>query len=121
MSAQVFSRTDQVTDSERFYNSILELLDDADEKGEVDQLIAWWNRCVICEIRDLLLMKVTDKYFRYTLMSNDSRPKTAHSPGFARSAWSIRKEKQMQLVNPSDMNFGTIDLIPSCILHTKYL
>ena len=42
-SAQVFSRTDLVTDSERFYNSILELLDDAAEKGEVDQLIAWWN------------------------------------------------------------------------------
>ena len=41
MSAQVFSHTDQVTDSERFYNSILELLDDADEKGEVNQLIAW--------------------------------------------------------------------------------
>ena len=43
-SAQVFSRTDLITDSERFYNSILELLDDPEEKGEVDQLMAWWNR-----------------------------------------------------------------------------
>ena len=43
-SAQVFSRTDQVTDSERFYNSILELLEDLDEKDEVNQLMAWWNR-----------------------------------------------------------------------------
>ena len=43
-SAQVFSCTDLVTDSERFYNSILELLDDPEEKGEVDELMTWWNR-----------------------------------------------------------------------------
>ncbi|KIJ64152.1 hypothetical protein HYDPIDRAFT_69532, partial [Hydnomerulius pinastri MD-312] len=42
--AQVFSCTDLVTDSERFYNSIIELLDDADEKDEVDLLLTWWNR-----------------------------------------------------------------------------
>ncbi|KAG9313214.1 hypothetical protein JVU11DRAFT_6673 [Chiua virens] len=46
MSAQVFSRTDLVTDSEHFYNSILELLFDPDEKEEVDQLLLWWNRQV---------------------------------------------------------------------------
>ncbi|KAF9230892.1 hypothetical protein BU15DRAFT_56753, partial [Melanogaster broomeanus] len=45
-SAQVFSRTDLVTDSERFYNSILDLLDDPEEKVEVDQLLTWWNRQV---------------------------------------------------------------------------
>ncbi|KAF9241133.1 hypothetical protein BU15DRAFT_45179, partial [Melanogaster broomeanus] len=45
-SAQVFSRTDHVTDSERFYNSILDLLDDDNEKDEVDQLLTWWNRQV---------------------------------------------------------------------------
>ena len=44
MSAQVFSRTDLVTDSERFYISILELLEDSDEKDEVEQLLTWWNR-----------------------------------------------------------------------------
>ncbi|KIJ13126.1 hypothetical protein PAXINDRAFT_81681, partial [Paxillus involutus ATCC 200175] len=43
--AQVFSRTDLVTDSEHFYTSILELLDDPKEK-EVDQLLIWWNRYV---------------------------------------------------------------------------
>ncbi|KIM66147.1 hypothetical protein SCLCIDRAFT_44672, partial [Scleroderma citrinum Foug A] len=43
-SAQVFSRSDHVTDSEQFYNSILELLDDPDEKEEVMQLLTWWNR-----------------------------------------------------------------------------
>ena len=45
-SAQVFSRTDHVTDSERFYNSILELLEDPEEKDEVNQLMTWWNRYV---------------------------------------------------------------------------
>ena len=44
MSAQVFSQTDHVTDSEWFYNSILDLLDDHDEWDEVDQLLTWWNR-----------------------------------------------------------------------------
>ena len=43
-SAQVFSRTDHVTDSERFYSSILELLEDLEEKDEVNQLMTWWNR-----------------------------------------------------------------------------
>ena len=46
MSTQTFSRTDLVTDSERFYNSVLELLEDPDEKDEVDQLMGWWNRYV---------------------------------------------------------------------------
>ncbi|KAL4077988.1 hypothetical protein J3A83DRAFT_4186238 [Scleroderma citrinum] len=41
--AQVFSHTDLMMDSECFYNSILELLNDPDEKGEVNQLMAWWN------------------------------------------------------------------------------
>ncbi|KAI5994386.1 hypothetical protein EDD15DRAFT_2387764 [Pisolithus albus] len=35
-SAQVFSRTDLITDSERFYSSIMELLDDPDESDEAD-------------------------------------------------------------------------------------
>lgn len=43
-SAQVFSRTDLITDSERFYNSILELLNDREEREEVEQLMLWWNR-----------------------------------------------------------------------------
>ena len=43
-SAQVFSWTDLVTDSERFYSSIVELLNDPDEMEEVDQLMMWWNR-----------------------------------------------------------------------------
>ena len=44
MSSPVFSRTDSVTDSERFYNSLLELFEDPDEQQEVSELMAWWNR-----------------------------------------------------------------------------
>ncbi len=43
-SSSVFSRTDTITDSERFYNSILELLEEPDEFEEVDSLLLWWNR-----------------------------------------------------------------------------
>ncbi|KAL4065893.1 hypothetical protein J3A83DRAFT_4190202 [Scleroderma citrinum] len=40
-SAQIFSQTDLVTDSEHFYSSIVELLDDPDEKEEVHKLMTW--------------------------------------------------------------------------------
>jgi len=45
-SSSTFSRTDKVTDSETFYTSILSLLEDPDEKEEVDALLTWWNRQV---------------------------------------------------------------------------
>lgn len=45
-SSNVFSRTDTTTDSERFYNSLLELLEDPEEVVEVNALIIWWNRWV---------------------------------------------------------------------------
>lgn len=43
-SSSTFSRTDLVTDSETFYKSILGLLEDPEEKAEVDALLIWWNR-----------------------------------------------------------------------------
>ena len=43
-SSPVFSRTDTITDSERFYNSVLDLFDDVEEKQEVNDLMTWWNR-----------------------------------------------------------------------------
>ncbi len=43
-SSPVFSRTDTVTDSERFYNSILDLFEDVEENEEVNDLLLWWNR-----------------------------------------------------------------------------
>ncbi|KAG1897448.1 uncharacterized protein F5891DRAFT_982631 [Suillus fuscotomentosus] len=43
-SSSVFSRTDTVTDSETFYHSILDLLEDPDECEEVADLMTWWTR-----------------------------------------------------------------------------
>ncbi|KAG2056215.1 hypothetical protein BDR06DRAFT_981606 [Suillus hirtellus] len=42
-SSSVFSRTDTVTDSETFYHSLLDLLEDQDESREVTELLLWWN------------------------------------------------------------------------------
>ncbi|KAJ3540837.1 hypothetical protein NMY22_g4128 [Coprinellus aureogranulatus] len=44
MSSNIFSRTDQMTDSEGFYNLIVDLLEDPDEKDEVTSLLKWWNQ-----------------------------------------------------------------------------
>ncbi|KIM86989.1 hypothetical protein PILCRDRAFT_4229 [Piloderma croceum F 1598] len=43
-SASVFSRSDTVTDSERFYHSVVEYFEDVDEQEEVKELLVWWNR-----------------------------------------------------------------------------
>jgi hypothetical protein len=53
-SSPIFSRTDLSTDSERFYSSILDLFEDPDEREEVNDLTAWWNRsvntCFVCKL-----------------------------------------------------------------------
>ncbi|KAG1833199.1 hypothetical protein DFJ58DRAFT_719467 [Suillus subalutaceus] len=43
-SSSVFSHTDTVTDSEKFYHSILDLLEDLDESEEVADLMTWWTQ-----------------------------------------------------------------------------
>ncbi|KAG1893129.1 uncharacterized protein F5891DRAFT_1196751 [Suillus fuscotomentosus] len=45
-SSSVFSRTDTTTDSEMFYHSFLDLLEDPEEFKEVDELLTLWNRQV---------------------------------------------------------------------------
>ncbi|KAG1886555.1 hypothetical protein F4604DRAFT_1877826 [Suillus subluteus] len=45
-SSSVFSQTDTTTDSETFYHSLLDLLEDPEECQEVDELLTWWNRQV---------------------------------------------------------------------------
>ncbi|KAG1791016.1 uncharacterized protein HD556DRAFT_1241238 [Suillus plorans] len=45
-SLSVFSRTDTATNSETFYHSLLDLLEDPEESKEVDELLVWWNRQV---------------------------------------------------------------------------
>ncbi|KAJ3524297.1 hypothetical protein NMY22_g11059 [Coprinellus aureogranulatus] len=43
-SASTFSRSDRETDSETFYTSILEVLEDPEEQEEVKELLQWWNQ-----------------------------------------------------------------------------
>ncbi|KAG1804018.1 hypothetical protein EV424DRAFT_1474520 [Suillus variegatus] len=45
-SSSVFSCTDMVTDSENFYHSILDLLEDPYESKEVGKLMMWWTHRV---------------------------------------------------------------------------
>lgn len=45
-SSSVFSRSDTITVSERFYSSILEVFDDEDEKEDVEALLVFYNRFV---------------------------------------------------------------------------
>ncbi|KAJ2921265.1 hypothetical protein H1R20_g15827, partial [Candolleomyces eurysporus] len=42
-STPTFSRSDTVTDSEYFYNLVIEILEDPEERQEVDDLLKWWN------------------------------------------------------------------------------
>ncbi|KAH6912311.1 hypothetical protein BKA70DRAFT_1423020 [Coprinopsis sp. MPI-PUGE-AT-0042] len=42
-STPVFSRSDTITDSEKFYNSIITLLEDPEEQAEVKVLMRWWD------------------------------------------------------------------------------
>ena len=39
----IFCRSDTATDSERFYLSVLELLNDIEELKEVNDLLDWWS------------------------------------------------------------------------------
>ncbi|KAH6887773.1 hypothetical protein BKA70DRAFT_1122102, partial [Coprinopsis sp. MPI-PUGE-AT-0042] len=43
-SASIFSRSDSETDSETFYNSVLDLLEDPEEQEEVKDLLTWWDK-----------------------------------------------------------------------------
>ena len=45
-SSPTFVRLDTVSDSERFYNTVLDLLEDIEEIEEVNKLLNWWNRSV---------------------------------------------------------------------------
>jgi hypothetical protein len=62
-SSPVFSRTDTSTDSETFYNSMLDLFYDVHEKDEVDALLAWWNRYEHVPLQsDYLTKSISVKY-----------------------------------------------------------
>lgn len=33
-----------MTDSERFYNTVVDFFEDAEERAEVNELLMWWNQ-----------------------------------------------------------------------------
>ena len=43
LSSSLVCRTDTTTDSERFYNTVLDFLDNPDKKPNVNELLDWWN------------------------------------------------------------------------------
>jgi hypothetical protein len=43
-SGSTFSRTDRASDSEYFYELLIEVLEDPEEYVEVSELLGWWNR-----------------------------------------------------------------------------
>ncbi|KAF8219237.1 hypothetical protein L208DRAFT_1342013 [Tricholoma matsutake] len=42
-SSSVFCRSDTLTDSERFYESVLDFLDDPEEQDKVADLLNWYH------------------------------------------------------------------------------
>ena len=42
-SSSIFSKSNIITDSERFYYSLLKLLENPNATKKVDSLVAWWN------------------------------------------------------------------------------
>ncbi|KAG6903668.1 hypothetical protein DXG01_015865, partial [Tephrocybe rancida] len=46
-SSSIFSQTDNVSNSEQFYNSVLETFMDLDNSDEVAKLLNWWNRSIL--------------------------------------------------------------------------
>lgn len=43
-SSSTFCKSDTTTDSERFYLSVMNFLDDPEEIEEVSELLDWWDR-----------------------------------------------------------------------------
>ena len=62
-TSSIFSKTDTVTDSERFYNTMLDLFNLADKKKDINDLLTWWNWYVI--IPNTLSMVTESLYLYY--------------------------------------------------------
>lgn len=72
-SSPVFSRTDTVTDSERFYNTVLDLFDDIEEREEVNDLQTWWNQSASYSL-------LTTCVFTHNLQSDLPEPFRCEAP-----------------------------------------
>ena len=97
-SASVFSRTDTTTDSEQFYNSILKVLEDADEQEEIWNLLTGWNGWVCTarhKIGSCLACWPIGIFFQTTFQDIMLWKRIPHCRRFERSRWNLR-----QLWNP---------------------
>ena len=95
-SSPVFSRTDTATDSERFYNSVLDLFEDPEEKDEVNDLLVWWNRWGFCSSSCVVINMSISQIF--PIYSNAQRAVCKNS------ALARIKERRMTL---RDLNWWT--------------
>src|ERR1700709_1461244 len=84
-SSPVFSKTDTVTDSERFYNTMLDLFDLTDEREEINDLLTWWNRYVIVPNTLSLVTESSYLYYRQIFPSySAARPSIDQDSPLAR-------------------------------------
>jgi hypothetical protein len=88
----VFSRTDTATDSERFYNSVLDLFEDVEEQKEVNDLMTWWNRLVLI-LRNSCFSQLMSRVVRQIFPSYSS----ARRAVCKNSALARIKEKRAEL------------------------
>lgn len=91
-STMVFSWTNTVTDSEHFYNSVLDYFEDIDEQQEVQELLIWWNRyaqLLVCNC--LNVFKLTILCGCRQIFPSHSSTQSASTKD---SAHAIMKEKQ---------------------------
>jgi hypothetical protein len=78
-----------ITDSENFYLSILDLLEDPDESQEVTNLMTWWTRFVMHLSNLEKLSKLTlntVEFFPIHHLRNGVLVQTVHCRKFVRNA-----------------------------------
>ncbi|KAG1832761.1 hypothetical protein EV424DRAFT_1469489 [Suillus variegatus] len=71
-SSSVFFRTDMITDSENFYHSILDLLEDTDESEEVGNLMLWWTRFIMHSIHLKLQTNTLYSHSQHCISKNSA-------------------------------------------------
>ncbi|EGN92219.1 hypothetical protein SERLA73DRAFT_66102, partial [Serpula lacrymans var. lacrymans S7.3] len=85
LAQSVFSRTDTITDSEGFFNSILGLLQDPNEIEEDNDLLAWWNQYVLDCPPYILVCSVLNHHYRKIFPSSLRQQNSVLLLGFERS------------------------------------
>lgn len=100
-SSSVFLRTDTTTDSEMFYHSLLDLLEDPEECQEVDELLTWWNRYAVTSFT-IMLPRLT--LCRNLLSQVFPTSSAARRPISSNSALSNIRRKRLALKQATNLN-----------------